>query len=75
MTSAMIGRSYYCPKLDLEDGQGRKEEACGQVMGASCSRKSTASRENLVHSGNFREFGMVEMQKVGKRCQEMESEW
>lgn len=74
MASTMIGGSYYCPKLDLEDGQGGKEEAHGQVMGASCSRKSIASRENLVHSGNFREFGMVEMQKVGKRCQEMESE-
>ena len=33
----------------------------------------TASRENLAHSGNFREFSMVERQQVGKRVQETET--
>lgn len=61
------------PELDFEDREGRKKKACGQVMGASGLHKVTASRENLAHSGNFREFSMVAMQQVGKRVQETET--
>lgn len=52
-------------KLDLEDGDSAKEEACGQVMGVSCFCKGTMSRESLAHSGNFRELNVVEMKKFG----------
>lgn len=51
------------PKLDPEGG---REEACSQVMGTSCSCKGMASRDNLAHSGNFRELSMVERQQGEK---------
>lgn len=61
------------PELGFEDREGGNKKVCDQVMRASGLHKVTASRENLAHSRNFREFSMVEIQQVGKRIRETET--
>lgn len=57
--------SWKSSQLDLEDGEGEKEEARGQIVGAFCLCKGMVSQESLAHSGNFRAFSREEMKKVG----------